>query len=357
MPSPNHIIIASAGSGKTTTIVDLACAATVSRSAIVTYTTNNSAGIEQCIYAKVGHIPPHLTISTWYSFLLRHLVRPYQKSIHPDHVRRLHFHNGISAQYVKEADTTRHYFGGMGSIYVDKVSKFACQAIQRTGGKPILRLEDIFDHLYIDEVQDLAGWDLELIEHLMKSRIAVTLVGDHRQATYSTNSATKNKKYAGAKIINKFDEWKTAKLCEVDYQCISHRCVQTICDLADKLHPTMPKTTSFNKTVSAHDGVFAVRDRDVAAYMAKFEPQTLRYSRATKDVPGEPLNYGAAKGLTYERTLIFPNNKVKKFLLTGDPKDAGDVAKIYVAITRARQSTAFVISNTAKSPLMSVFQP
>jgi hypothetical protein len=35
--------------------------------------------------------------------------------------------------------------------------------------------------------------------------------------------------------------------------------------------------------------------------------------------------------------LIYPNNKLKKFLITGDPKDAGDVAKIYVAVTRAQQ--------------------
>jgi DNA helicase-2/ATP-dependent DNA helicase PcrA len=69
------------------------------------------------------------------------------------------------------------------------------------------------------------------------------------------------------------------------------------------------------------------------------------------------MNYGAAKGLTFERTLIFPSGKVRQFLLTGDLDDAGDLAKIYVAITRARQSTAFVIMNNAKSPLMPVFEP
>jgi DNA helicase II / ATP-dependent DNA helicase PcrA len=240
---------------------------------------------------------------------------------------------------------------------VDKVSKFACQVIKKTDGKPIRRLEDIFKHLYIDEVQDLAGWDLDLIETLMKSRIGVTLVGDHRQATYSTNSANKNKQYSGAKIIAKFEEWKRAKLCKLEYQNISHRCVQPICDFADRLHPALPKTTSLNTTVTTHGGIFAVRERDVSTYMRAFRPQTLRYSRATKDVPGSPMNYGAAKGLTFERTLIFPSGKVRQFLLTGDLDDAGDLAKIYVAITRARQSTAFVIMNNAKSPLMPVFEP
>jgi DNA helicase-2/ATP-dependent DNA helicase PcrA len=61
--------------------------------------------------------------------------------------------------------------------------------------------------------------------------------------------------------------------------------------------------------------------------------------------------------MTFERTLLFPNLKLRKFLLSGKLEDAGDIAKIYVAITRARQSTAFVIADNAKSPLMQVFQP
>jgi ATP-dependent DNA helicase UvrD/PcrA len=356
MPSSNRIIVASAGSGKTTAIVDRACAAMKSRVAVVTYTTNNTSGIERLIYGRAGHIPAHVTISTWYSFLLRHMVRPYQRSLYPESVKRLYFHNGISAPYSKQENIAGHYFGEAGCIYLDKVSKFACQLIVKTKGSPIRRLEDIFEHLYIDEVQDLAGWDLELIEILMKSRIGVTLVGDHRQATFSTNSAHKNKAYAGAKIINKFEEWKKAKLCDLEFQSISHRCVQAICDFVDRLHPEMPKTTSLNSVVTDHDGIFAVRERDVEAYMKTFDPQTLRYDRKMKNVPGTPINYGASKGLTFERTLIFPNGPLSKFLLTGDPKDAGSISKIYVAMTRARQSTAIVIKNDSKSPLIPIFK-
>jgi|SRR5271157_1126352 len=356
MPSSNRIIVASAGSGKTTTIIDLACGTMGSRVAIVTYTTNNTSGVEKLTYERVGHIPPHVTISTWYSFLLRHMVRPYQRSLYPESVTRLYFHNGISAPYSKQENIADHYFGGPGCIYVDKVSKFACKLIEKTNGRPIRRLEAIFDHLYIDEVQDLAGWDLELIEILMKSRIGVTLVGDHRQATFSTNKAQKNKGYAGAKVITKFEKWHKAKLCDLEFQSISHRCVQAICDFADRLHPEMPKTTSLNKVVTGHDGIFAVRERDVEAYMNAFDPQTLRYDRKMKDVPGTPINYGASKGLTFEHTLIFPTGPLSKFLLTGDPKDAGSISKIYVAITRARQSTAIVIKNDSKSPLIPIFK-
>jgi DNA helicase-2/ATP-dependent DNA helicase PcrA len=358
MPSTNRIIVASAGSGKTTTIIDHACSAPSLRAALVTYTMNNTAGIERLVYEKMSHVPSHLTISTWYSFLLRHFVRPYQRALHPDHVKRLHFHQGISAPYSKQENIPAHYFGKTGCMYVDKVSKFACQLIQTTGGLPIARLEEIFDQLYIDEVQDLAGWDLELVEMVMKSKIAVTLVGDHRQATFSTNSAHKNKKYAGANIISRFGEWKKGGLCDLEFQNISHRCVQPICDFADQLHPDMPKTTSLNVTSTGHDGVFAIRECDVGAYRKTFNPQTLRYSRASKNLPGQPINYGAAKGMTFHRTLIYPNGPLQKFLTTEKPVDAGkDIAKIYVAITRARQSSAIVVENKFIPLTIPIFQP
>jgi DNA helicase-2/ATP-dependent DNA helicase PcrA len=115
----------------------------------------------------------------------------------------------------------------------------------------------------------------------------------------------------------------------------------------------MPSASVGSPICSCHrdTGVFAVRERDVEAYRAVFAPQTLRYRRTFESVPGSPINYGAAKGMTFDRTLIFPHGPLRKFLLTGDPNHAGrDIAKIYVAITRARQSTAIVIKTIQSRP-------
>ncbi len=61
------------------------------------------------------------------------------------------------------------------------------------------------------------------------------------------------------------------------------------------------------------------------------------------------MNFGAAKGMTFDRTLIYPHGPLKKFLATGKHADAGkELDKIYVAITRARQSVAFVVNDNAK---------
>jgi DNA helicase-2/ATP-dependent DNA helicase PcrA len=346
MPWDNRIVVASAGSGKTTTIIDEAFAHDNGRSALITYTNNNKAELQEKAYERLGHIPPNILVSTWYAFLLRHFVRPYQTHIYPHRIAELQFVNGQSARFAREIDVKTHYFAAPGRIYIDKVSKFACKVIDETGGLPLRRFEQIFGRLYIDESQDLAGYDLDLVEHLMKSATQVILVGDLRQATFATNNSRYNKQYAGTNIIDKFEAWSKSRMATLDYQNHSYRCVQAICDFADQFYPKLPKTVSKNKVVTGHDGVFAVRETDVETYMKRFGPQPLRYDRKAKNLPGRPINFGESKGMTFERTLIFPHKMFGKFLQTGRLQDAGkEVAKIYVAITRARQSTAFVIAD------------
>jgi DNA helicase-2/ATP-dependent DNA helicase PcrA len=344
MPSPNRIVLACAGSGKTTSIVRDACGDTARSAALITYTINGASELTKAAYAHAHAIPPKITISTWYAFLLRHFVRPYQNHLYAPRVSRINFIRGQSARYTKALDVPRHYFSREGAIYLDKVSKCACEAIKRTGGLPIRRFERILDRLYIDESQDLQGFDLDLVELLLKSETEIVLVGDHRQATYSTNDSRKNKKFARANIVDKFSGWQKRGLCTVEYQTESRRCVQAICDFADQFYPSFPKTTSHNKQVTEHDGVFAVEESHVESYFARFAPQTLRYNRTHTGLPGAPINFGNAKGMTFNRTLIYPHGPLIRFLKSGDIKDAGaETPKLYVAITRARQNVGFVV--------------
>jgi DNA helicase-2/ATP-dependent DNA helicase PcrA len=358
MPSPNRIVLACAGSGKTTNIVRDACGDTARRSALITYTINGAGELTKAAYAHAGAIPPRITISTWYAFLLRHFVRPYQNHLYAPRVSRINFIRGQSAHYTRANDIRRHYFSREGVIYLDKVSKFACEAIKRTDGLPIRRFERIFDRLYIDESQDLQGFDLDLIELLLRSETEIVLVGDHRQTTYSTNDSRKNRKFARANIVDKFSEWRERGLCTIEYHTESRRCVQAICDLADQFYPSFPKTTSRNDEVTGHDGVFVVEASHVEAYFAQFAPQTLRYNRTHIGIPCSPINFGNAKGMTFDRTLIYPHGPLSKFLKTGNIADAGaEISKLYVAITRARQSIAFVVRDGFQVKHIPMYRP
>lgn len=357
MPLPDTIILASAGSGKTRDIIGAACIDNADRAALVTYTINGKDEFSKKAYEQFGAIPPHVSLNTWYTFLLKHFVRPYQNHLYTPRVAGINFKRGQSARYVKATDIGRFYFASPGRIYLDKVSKFACAVIEKTDSLPIKRFEAIYDRLFIDEAQDLSGYDLDLLEHLLRSNVQITLVGDHRQATYTTNDSAKNKKYARAGIVDKFKEWEKAGLCTIAYQTHSHRCIQAICDFADLFHPDFPKTESRNKTVTDHDGVFLVEESYVPAYLDAFNPQPLRYNRTQLGISGRPINYGASKGMTFERTLIYPNGPLKKFLKTGKLEDAGkEIPKIYIAVTRARQSVAFVVPDRFESEILPTFK-
>ena len=344
MPSPNEIIIAAAGGGKTTTIVKRALANQSARSALVTYTQNNVREIENTIYLLNASVPPHIEVWSWFSFLLRELARPYQCSLHDRRIDGIYWVEGRSDRYAKSTDVSRFYFSGRKLIYSDKLARFICECNKASAGAVIKRLEQRFDRIYIDEIQDMAGYDIDLIELILRSRVKLTLVGDHRQATFRTNNAAKNSAYLGIHIIDKFREWNKATLGTLSYEQETYRCHQAIADLADSFFPQEPRTVSRNEATTGHDGVFAIQSGSLHDYMNRYRPQVLRLDKRTPCEGYEAMNYGESKGLTFDRVLIFPHKKGKQWLSSGDFSHVVDsAAKMYVGTTRARHSVTFVI--------------
>ena len=343
MQSPNEIIIAAAGGGKTTRIVKRALADGTVRSALLSYTQNNVLEIEKAISCLNASVPPHVEVWSWFSFLLREMARPYQRALHDRRVDGIHWVEGRSDRFARQADISRFYFSDGRLIYSDKLSRFICECNKASAGAVIKRLEQRFDHIYIDEIQDMAGYDIDLIELIMRSQIGVTLVGDHRQSTYRTNNAAKNRTYAGIHIIDKFREWHKSNLGMLSYEQESFRCQQSIVDLADAFFPDEPRTVSRNDAVTGHDGVFAIQSGSVNDYVKRYQPQILRLNKSALCEGYEAMNYGESKGLTFNRVMIFPHKQAKQWLSSGDFKHvAGSAAKMYVGITRARYSVAFV---------------
>jgi len=353
MPSLNKVIIAAAGSGKTTRIVKDALSHPDKKSIITTYTINNTEEIRRKIFETKGKIPGNITVLPLFTFLLQDFARPYQNYLYENRIIGVDFQNGISAKYIKENNTKGHYFYHGKDIYTDKISKFAFKCNELSGGLIINSLKRLYDQIYIDEIQDLAGYDLELLEILLKSDIDLTMVGDHRQATFQTNYSQKNKKYAGTNIVNRFKEWEDKGLCSIEHLADSYRCNQSICDFADAIFPQFEKTNSLNITRTNHDGIFTVSSAESENYHRKYKPQILRYNKTTNCKGLPAINYGNSKGLTFNRVLIFPNGPLKNYLKTGKHAHIEkSAAKLYVAITRAKYSVTFVLDN--KCPIQGV---
>lgn len=346
VPSENEVIIAAAGGGKTTRIVNRVLQSLTERAALLTYTQVNTEEIGRKIYSENAAIPSNVEVWSWFSFLLKEMARPYQSCLHKKRIDGLLWCNERSAKYVAERDTGKFYFTHDRFIYSDKLAQFVVACNQASNGAVIRRIEQRFDRIYIDEIQDMAGYDLEVIELLLRSSIKLIMVGDHRQATFSTNNAAKNKEFRGINIINKFKQWEKIKLLALTFESETHRSNQTIASFADTLFPNIPLTTSTNSEITGHDGVFVIGSSMVEDYVINFNPQILRYDKRTScnGLDERARNYGECKGLTFNRVLIFPNGKATQWLITGNYSHIqASVAKMYVGITRARHSVAFVL--------------
>lgn len=351
-------MISAAGGGKTTRVVDQALGHTQGAVALITYTRNNVREIQLKAYERVPAIPPQVEVISWYSFLLRELARPYRAFMHNRRIDGILWSEGKSVPFVPEHKTSQHYFHGDNQIYSDKLSKFICECERRSGGAVMRRLRQRFSHIIIDEIQDMAAYDLDVLELMLKSGIQITFVGDHRQATFATNNSPKHKAFAGPSIIKKFELWRRAGLTSIEYERHTHRCNQAIADLADGFFVDEPKTLSLNETVTGHDGVFLIGAADVGEYVRRFAPQVLRYSVRTKCDPFDAMNFGESKGLTFERVLIFPHGPAQKWLASGKCSDVEKSAtKMYVATTRARYSVAFVYDGKKCGIAATVWKP
>jgi DNA helicase-2/ATP-dependent DNA helicase PcrA len=275
--SNNTVIIAAAGSRKTTYLVEQALKNAEQEVLVLTYTIYNLNQIRQYIIEKAGLIPHNVTVQSWYQFLLQDCSRPYQSVVYDKkRIETIFFIEGKSCPSVPKNNTDKYYFVDGDKIYTDKISDFACCCNNRSGGSVIKRLERIYDCIFIDEIQDLAGYDFNFLELLFRSKIQVIVVGDSRQSTYFTNCSPKNRKFKGQNIIDLFREWKKKGICEIEEKNECYRCNQNICDIADGIYADMPKTNSMNFYKTGHDGVYLVCFKDLKAYVDEYSPEHKR---------------------------------------------------------------------------------
>lgn len=103
-------------------------------------------------------------------------------------------------------------------------------------------------------------------------------------------------------------------------------------------------------SVTGHDGLFMVPRLLVRDYVGLYAPAVLRYDVRTDCGGHAALNFGDAKGKTFDRVLIFPNGPLKSYLSSGDIRKIKSPPKYYVAFTRARFSVAFAYEGPCKVP-------
>jgi DNA helicase II / ATP-dependent DNA helicase PcrA len=353
----NKLIIAAAGSGKTRKLISESLEIKDASILITTYTEANANEIKNRFIKENGSVPENVTIQTWFSLLIEHGIKPYQSVLFDGKIKGMLLVNSQSGfrfknakgfpMYWGEADFKKHYFTEDNRIYSDKLSKLVCKLNDSSNEKVVERLVSIFPVIFIDECQDLAGYDLDIIKLLSKKANQLTLVCDPRQVTYLTHNERKYAKYKNGLIADFIlNECKKSDF-EIDSITLSHsyRSNQQICNYSNKLFPEIDASNSVNNEETEHDGIYLVDKSKINEYLKKYNPVQLRWNVSTNLVNEDfaVYNFGQAKGLTFERVLIFPTVDMIGWMQNHDYNLKDEArAKFYVGLTRAKFSVGIV---------------
>lgn len=109
MQLKNKIIVAAAGSGKTTYIVKEALKNAPKKTLIVTYTNKNREEIEKKIMELHGFIPNHIVVKSWYAFLLSDLIRPYQNFVYEERIEGVYFPTGSINRFATKTNIKAYF--------------------------------------------------------------------------------------------------------------------------------------------------------------------------------------------------------------------------------------------------------
>lgn len=352
MSSTNIVKACAAGSGKTYYLCEKAIDLIKNgkRVLIVTYTNNGALSIKKT-YKKLnsGVIDKNCFVETWYSFLLREIIKPYQSTFlgKINLIKSISFENMYGTRSINFNKNTsiERYMDKNKDVRANETSKLACNVLEASKGMALSRLRQSFDAIMFDEVQDMTGQDLGIFDVLIKSDIDCYFAGDNKQATFKTHNTKQNKKKSGVNIWDFFSIYEKNKMVTIIYENGTRRCNQEICDFANYCYP-QNSIFSLNNKKTSFDGVYIFDFDNFDKYYQNCleKPQILIYDSKTK-INYQSMNFGVCKGLTFDRVGIIANGPFEK-MLCGEYLENPE--KYYIAITRARYSIAICLKKVDK---------
>lgn len=332
-----RLILAVAGSGKTTYLVDQIDL--TRRFLIVTYTNNNVNNIRNAIIRKFGYFPNNIKLESYFQFLLSFCYNPFLKDVFKA--------NGIyykqppeSTNYLKR-DNIAFYKTRSGFLYHNRIAKL-CQEAKLTQSISE-RIDKYFDCFFFDEIQDLAGHDFDLITKIIPQNTQTIFVGDFYQHTFDT-SRDGNQNKSLHDDYNKYcKKWGKTGL-QIDTTTLSNswRCTQTTCDyVRNNLGIEIHSHKSDNSTIS-----FIDNQKDVDALIHHNVPVLFLQEHSKYSCFG--MNWGESKGLddfidigiVLNKTTLNLYQKDQLILLPPITRN-----KLYVACTRAKRNLFFIPYN------------
>lgn len=321
-------MLAVAGSGKTTYLIDKLNLE--KRFLIVTYTINNYKQLCHCILKKFGFYPDNIKVLTYFQFVYSFCFRPFYG------LRKKA--QGLS--FDKPPEWTRYktrednfYMTSSGKMYYNRIAKF-CQDNCENEIKE--RIDKYYDYFFVDEVQDIAGHDFNLLLSIIPERCSSLFVGDFYQHTYDTS----NDGNVNSSLYNDYEKyirrWGNIGI-EVDNTSLfkTRRCCEEVCRFVNCMGIEIKSDGAAKGEVRYIDS-----ERQCDEIITNSNIPKLFYQKST-DYNCFAMNWGESKGLDcFEDVCIVFNktteDKYKKRKL--NELNAMTKNKLYVACTRPHRN-------------------
>ncbi|WP_057461423.1 hypothetical protein [Pseudovibrio sp. POLY-S9] len=334
----NELILAVAGAGKTTRILN--SIKDNERCLIITYTNENLRSLEASLKKKYdGIIPENIMLSSYFSFLYSFCFRPILSYKFRDNAfnwnRPPAPHEGG-----KPKSKLGHYMSSGRYIYANRMTKM----IERCGRLPLVidRLEKYFDCFYVDEVQDFAANDFNFLLELSRAKIPTLYVGDFFQHTFDTSRDGRTRENLHKKGLDYYIKQFQHFGFRIDTKTLgkTYRCSPTVSDfitdnLGIKIESHRSDQTSLELVTCQKqtEALFNCNDK-IKLFFQEHE----KYSCYSN-------NWGRCKGLDhYEDFCVVLNKKTFKKFVGGNLASlpSPTLNKLYVACSRARGDLYFL---------------
>lgn len=332
-----RLILAVAGSGKTTYLVnklDLH-----RRVLIVTYTVNNTRNLHRKIIEKFGYFPDNITLFSYFSFLYSFCFRPFLL----DEIKPKGIYWKIPPFWTNKIQRSdiKYYMHKDGRLYHNRIAKLLETYEVISDIKD--RIYKYFDELFIDEIQDFAGHDFNLLRRITEIDKDMLFVGDFFQHTFDTSrdgNVNKNLHNSYSDYKNKF----TGIGFDVDTDCLdkSYRCSPSICNfISDNLGIDISSHKAEDSKVhminNAKDAVDVFKNDKIIKLFYKEHYKYSCYSRNWGDSKGE--NHYEDVCVVLNKTSMEKFDENKLYDLKPTTKN-----KLYVACSRAN-GNLYIVSD------------
>lgn len=325
-----RIILAVAGSGKTTYIIDQLCL--TKRHILLCYTTENYNVLRENIIKKFNCLPPNIFLFTLFSFLYSFCYRPLCED---------YAQNGIS--FLKPpGPRAPNVNSRTKQIYSSRLSL----EIYEKKLRYIDRINKYFDSIFIDEAQDFASYDFDWLLSLAETNKPVLVVGDFYQHTFnsSTNNKKNNNLYKKGQTyyLDRFDKFhKDTKTLSKSY-----RCPPSVCDFIS--NNIGIKIESHNSNPS--EILFIEEESKINSIMKDNSIKKLFYQNHYK-YDCSSNNWGNCKGNTYANVCVVLNPNTYKLYNENKLKELKSAtrAKFYVACSRTKGNLYFIDESKIKA--------